>query len=425
MITILQRWSLAKRLGIFAILGAALLAAPLTIYVRDSQQQIGVARQEHSSIEPVKNLLKVVQGTQQHRGLSADMLGGNVELESNVAEKRGDVGKAIKAFAATVKAENDAKLTAAWTSATQNWKTLEQSVAQKTINGKESYARHTALVAEYLLVLEQVADLFSLTLDPEADGYYLMSAMVIQLPYLAESLGQARATGTVYLSQNNMTGYDRASLVALVNSINMFQGNTNRALAKAIDARPELQASVGSLSQESNAGIFRVKNLVQEQLIDAEKLTLAAPDYFKVFTEVIDAQFKLNAAGLDALDTVLVNRIYKLRRDQIFVLGSIGLVTLLSVLLGLAIVRSILRQLGGEPVEAMAVAHAVAMGDLSRRLVLRPGDTSSLMAAMAKMQAAIYGFVAGQSEMKKQHDAGAISYRIPVTQFSGSYREMA
>ncbi len=69
--------------------------------------------------------------------------------------------------------------------------------------------------------------------------------------------------------------------------------------------------------------------------------------------------------------------------------GVLGLMLVaLAFVLGmaLAITRRLIRQLGGEPVEAMAVASAVASGDLTTRIVLRPGDTSSLMARLQTMQ---------------------------------------
>jgi methyl-accepting chemotaxis protein len=49
-------------------------------------------------------------------------------------------------------------------------------------------------------------------------------------------------------------------------------------------------------------------------------------------------------------------------------------------------VRSIGRQLGAEPVEASRLAQRVAAGDLSVRIALRPGDSSSLMAQLSRMQ---------------------------------------
>jgi methyl-accepting chemotaxis protein len=62
-------------------------------------------------------------------------------------------------------------------------------------------------------------------------------------------------------------------------------------------------------------------------------------------------------------------------------------VTLLSGL-GLTVwfTRRLLRQLGGQPNDAVAMARAVADGDLSTQLRLRAGDTQSLMANLQSMQ---------------------------------------
>jgi methyl-accepting chemotaxis protein len=59
---------------------------------------------------------------------------------------------------------------------------------------------------------------------------------------------------------------------------------------------------------------------------------------------------------------------------------------LLGALLATFITRSLLRQLGGEPARAAEVARAVATGDLSSRIVLKTGDTASLMASLDAMQ---------------------------------------
>jgi methyl-accepting chemotaxis protein len=48
--------------------------------------------------------------------------------------------------------------------------------------------------------------------------------------------------------------------------------------------------------------------------------------------------------------------------------------------------RGVLGRLGGEPLLALEVARRIADGDLTREVAVKPGDDSSLMAAMAAMQ---------------------------------------
>jgi methyl-accepting chemotaxis protein len=57
--------------------------------------------------------------------------------------------------------------------------------------------------------------------------------------------------------------------------------------------------------------------------------------------------------------------------------------------LALAITRNLMRQLGGEPAAATAVARAVASGDLTTAIPLKAGTDDSLMAQLAAMQASL------------------------------------
>ena len=78
--------------------------------------------------------------------------------------------------------------------------------------------------------------------------------------------------------------------------------------------------------------------------------------------------------------------------DEVYVRTRNGMLALLALTLlsgiGLAVwfTRRLLAQLGGQPAEAVAMARAVADGDLTTQLRLRAGDTRSLMYNLQTMQ---------------------------------------
>jgi len=67
-------------------------------------------------------------------------------------------------------------------------------------------------------------------------------------------------------------------------------------------------------------------------------------------------------------------------------IGTSIVSVLLAVASALLVTRSITSQLGGEPADAVQLALRVAEGDLSTRIDVKPGDTSSLMAQLKAMQ---------------------------------------
>lgn len=93
--------------------------------------------------------------------------------------------------------------------------------------------------------------------------------------------------------------------------------------------------------------------------------------------------------------------------------------------LGWYAIRRLRRELGGDPRDVANIARRIAKGDLSAKIDVSSGDRESILAAMAEMQEAIRAFVAVQENMKREHDAGTISYRIDAQRFEGSFRKMA
>ncbi|MGJ7916627.1 hypothetical protein ACI48D_14260 [Massilia sp. LXY-6] len=73
--------------------------------------------------------------------------------------------------------------------------------------------------------------------------------------------------------------------------------------------------------------------------------------------------------------------------------GLSALCVLLAAAIGLALTRSLLRELGGEPAYASSVAHAIARGELQHSVDTRRSRPSSLLAAMSAMRDSLSGIV--------------------------------
>jgi methyl-accepting chemotaxis protein len=80
--------------------------------------------------------------------------------------------------------------------------------------------------------------------------------------------------------------------------------------------------------------------------------------------------------------------------------SAIGAGVLAVFLLGASVViaRSIVRQLGGEPMDANSITHRMAQGDLSVQIALRPGDNFSIMHGIKTMRDNVAQIVANVRE---------------------------
>ena len=73
--------------------------------------------------------------------------------------------------------------------------------------------------------------------------------------------------------------------------------------------------------------------------------------------------------------------------------------------MGVAITRGLVRQLGAEPGEVVAIASAIADGNLAIDVRTRPGDTTSILAAMQRMRERLADVV---GQVRSSSDAIAI-----------------
>jgi methyl-accepting chemotaxis protein len=78
------------------------------------------------------------------------------------------------------------------------------------------------------------------------------------------------------------------------------------------------------------------------------------------------------------------NASYKTTVTIVFSLALLALIT--GVMGAWLIIRSLARQLGGEPSYAVEVVSRIAEGELTHEVITKPGDTVSLLAAMKGMQ---------------------------------------
>ncbi|WP_168403320.1 methyl-accepting chemotaxis protein [Erwinia amylovora] len=96
-------------------------------------------------------------------------------------------------------------------------------------------------------------------------------------------------------------------------------------------------------------------------------------------------------------DAVAENKVVAQKRKDfrtlIISLLAAGAVTLISVALGALILRSLLRQLGGEPLAAAQEVRLMAGGDLSHPILVEQHDRVSLLAQLKDMQSSLSALV--------------------------------
>ena len=382
---LLDRLTLSQRFLVLGVVGVLLVAPPLYLYVFESNKNIDFSVTEQAGIKPAEVSLVLLQYVQQHRGLSATFLGTG-QLADQRAAKKAEADKALERMESLLKS-GDRATTNMLDRLRKDWTSLAERVNSRQISVPESYERHPALCRHLLLVIEQVADKFGLSLDPDADTYYLVRAAYFELPMLTEGLGQVRAKGAGFLASKNIDMDGRAIMYSLLAGAGIANEQMVRSFEKAYAADAGIKEKLDSLVT-TGAGIAKEAiDLGRAKVAEAQTLKFSPPEYIAFTTKAIDAQYRTAFSTLEQLEGRVAVRVAKLRGTRNMLAGVVALLAACAGLIGWAISRNLLKQLGGEPSYAAQIAARVAEGDLAQCIILPEKDKSSMLYAIKIMVA--------------------------------------
>ncbi|WBY00220.1 methyl-accepting chemotaxis protein [Ramlibacter tataouinensis] len=374
-----------QKFVLMGALGAVLMGLPAWLYVAEADKAIGAAQSEQRGLRPAKQALELLRFVQQHRGLNALALENGEGAQAARQAKGAEVLRAAQAFGDSVAGVGGA-LGAEWQQVRRELEQLARAADAGAMNANESFQKHTALIVRLMDVLALSADHFSLTLDPQPDGHFLVVSLLSEGPALTEVLGQARARGAAILARGEVTVRDREGLGALLERIRQLQRGLTISLGKSFAADAATRDALAGPADAAATAVRQALELTDQRVLQGgSSVDYPAAAYFKTYTDVIDAQFKLIDAASRQLERIVEGRVDRLRRAQLMLLGLLAAVTLLAVVLGTAIARGLLRQLGGEPAYAAEVANRIAAGDLTVNVALHKADRGSLLASMYHM----------------------------------------
>jgi hypothetical protein len=147
---LLSRLKLWQSFLVLSLLGLLLAAIPSILYLHETSKSLAAYSAEQQGLPAVARTLRLIQLTQQHRGLSAMVLGGAAASEDKRAGAQREVDQTIAAVDSAVRDIGGAELTEVWGGAQRQWEAIRAGVAAKSLSPPQSFAAHTTLLAALL-----------------------------------------------------------------------------------------------------------------------------------------------------------------------------------------------------------------------------------------------------------------------------------
>jgi methyl-accepting chemotaxis protein len=396
----MQRWianlSFAQKFTLLGLVALLMAGWPSALVIRQAWADLTVLQSEVDGLASAKALIPLIKTTQQHRGLSSGVLSGNAAMGSDRQQRQQLIDQQLLALPAILAAQNDEALLSAAEGIRRDWVALSGAISKGAITPADSLQRHNRLIAGQIKLLSDVSNTSGLALDADPRSYYMITALLHDMPRLTNVMGQARARGTAMRVTQSQSTADHLQLSTLLQSANALHEDILAAQARVANALPERahDAAYGALIAQSAAGLQQAAQAVNS-VIQAQAGSGPTPAaYFAVMTEAMGAQFALADAGMLKLDGRMHERMSAQRTQA----AGNAVVLLLSGLLGGWILWSINRSTLEAVSTAVRAADALAQGDLSQHLSSTSQDevgqmTNAVGRAIDHLKGVIEGIV--------------------------------
>jgi len=358
-------------LGLIALIAIGFLLAQLTLSLR---ARIDFTEKEREAMNRVPLVLKVIELTQQHRGLSSGVLNGNEELRPRLLKKTDELVAAMVAAENGLDAQHTPLATRRWSEVRSGWETLRSGGLQMA--PRDNLVAHTALIRKVILVLHDLGDDGNLTLDPSADTYYLIDNTLRRVPDVSERLGRLRAMGTGALAARAVDDQRRFDLSSQLGELNMAVTDLNENFERAAMANPMIRPTFEALGKDFNEATGKVVGHLKDHVLKGD-FEMPAPAYFDMVTKVIDLVFEKTYQSLiPEASALLDQRLTGLKRDFMIAAVLSGVSLLVLLYLSMAFCVAVMQSVQ----ELRVGARALADGDLRSRIAFSAHDELKLVA---------------------------------------------
>jgi methyl-accepting chemotaxis protein len=379
---ILRSTKLWQKFAVLGVLGAVLCAVPLTLVVRSENEQIAVAHAEDAGIDPVRTSLQLARRLQLHRTQAGQLLAGNAGADH---ERRSHATEVVGLITVLHKQTSELgypKATERADAVKASWEKLLADVDGRTTTPEASFQQHSELLEQVFVTAEMVADESGLSLDPIAETYFVMTAVVDHGPRLVEALEQVRSLGTTIIEDKKASADRMATLESRLSESSYVHQRTLRQLSKANALNEAIAAKLASALEDGNLEVAGFHKLAAG-VVHGELKSANSAAFTKAGLDAVTAQIGVLETATNVLEDLLHERIASLTRERLQLLAALAGLALVATGLAVAITRSVVRPLG----LALNAANSVAEGDLDYRIADTGTDEAgTLLASFVRMQ---------------------------------------
>ncbi|MBY0234344.1 MAG: hypothetical protein K2W93_05135, partial [Burkholderiaceae bacterium] len=268
---------------------ALLLAGvPTALRMIDTLNKMAVAKAEVAGLAPLNSAQALLRALQLHRAAVNRELGGDATGIAERSKQAEIIRKSLNALLTQLSEPAMAEALAASKTLAAGFERLGGDLGNKRLLAKDNLARHAELIKDAKNLMSAVADGSGLTLEPDPANYFMVTALVKELPDAVDAAGVARAIGRAMLIKQEFPLDGRFQTGAELNQARSGQELAVVQLGKAIKAHPPLAGELNALMKDFELSMSSYVSKGSTELVKSDKPAISAEDYFALASAAIE-----------------------------------------------------------------------------------------------------------------------------------------
>ena len=363
------RLKLWQKLTLIAVLTGSTLPFITWQLVKAKNKDINFGQREIYGTEYLPPLRKLHEQVAKHRDLTNGYLHGNSLMKDQLPLTQQTIHAAFQSLS-----DVDTRPVESTTYGTlfessdkvnalkREWEAVRAKSANST-NAQEVFDQHNRLMNSVHNLLIHVADKSNLILDPDLDTYYLVDAVIVQLPNAVDAFAQVRGLVAGAISSKAISPQEQTQLTLQSARALVALGQVETSMRKAFEANATMGGDFASKQQQVMSEAVREAKAFLKK---SESFTPTAGNAEQVFaeaTKVMDRLGILYETSRNNLEELLHKRIAGFKNERNFVLAIVFAGLLFSIAIAFVIVRGISSQVNS----LSQLVQEIELGNLDAR----------------------------------------------------------
>lgn len=283
---LMGRMNFAKKsltLALFILFSFFIISS--TLYIK-LNTNINNAKIQLLGLGSLPYFLKTIQEIQQHRGLSAGVLGGNKKQKNQRSLKEIDTLHTFQLLSQSL----PPKLyeSANWQQSNAQWQQIiEQGMSWSV---EKNFTAHSQLIQKLLLLTQELADKYLLTNQTDIATYYLINTMLYQLAPTQEFMGKTRAHGMSIIAAGSSNETQRQQIYSLLSQVKYTTSLLSTNLERTGYYNPIIQSILVHQEKEITRISHDIIQLVELNILQKQH-ALSPEEFFNIITVGINTTY--------------------------------------------------------------------------------------------------------------------------------------